>query len=85
MLEDAAGPFGAAVGEERRGRAQGGATEITVDPVALDAVEKRGHLDELRAHGDEAVVDDRDGRWSGPGGGCFFLTGGGHGEDPQYT
>ena len=85
MLEDAPRPFRAAVGEKRRGLAQGGAAEIVVNPMAFHAVEKRGHLDQFCAHRDEAVVDDRAGRRSGSGDGCFFLTGSGHGEDPQYT
>lgn len=85
MLEDATRPFRAAVGEQGRGLAQGGAAEIVVNPVAFNAVEERGHLDQFRAHRDETVVDDRPGRRSGAGDGCFFLTGGSHGEDPQYT
>ena len=85
MLEDAAGPFRTAVGEQGRGRAESGAAEIVINPMAFYAVEKGGHLDQFRAHRDETVVDDRPGRRSGPGDGCFFLTGGGHGEGPQYT
>jgi len=85
LLEDAARPLRTTVGEQRRGLAQGGAAEIVVNPMAFYAVEERGHLDQFRAHGDETVVDDRPGRRGGPGDGCFFLTGGSHGEGPQYT
>lgn len=69
MLEEAAGAFRAAVDEESGGGAQRRAAEIIRDAVALDAIEKGGHLEQLGAHRDEAVVHDRPARSGGPGSG----------------
>lgn len=80
LLQDTARPLGAAVGEQGRGGAEGGATEITVHPVTLDSIQERGHLDQFRAHGDETEVDDLPGPRSGSDGGRFFLAGRGQGE-----